>query len=111
MTIGQVMKSLRKKTKTNSIEDMEKMYLDATDNNLNMLVPWYLMAAFAYYVQDNPILPDHTFDHMAKKMLSHWEEIDHFHKDKITKDDLAAGTYLGEYPSRVKYAVESVRGT
>lgn len=87
------------------IDDLEKAFHDITDGNLNMLVPWYLMAAYAYYVNDDPILNDHTFDWMAKKMLRHWDEIEHIHKHHITTDDLNGGTFLGEYPSRVKYAL------
>ena len=30
--------------------------LDVVDNNPNMLVPWYIMAAYAYYEKDDPIL-------------------------------------------------------
>lgn len=90
---------------------IDKAYTDVCDDNPNMLVPWYLMAAYAYYVEDDPILSDNRFDQMAKRILEHWDEIDHWHKDKLTKDDLKAGTFLGEYPSRIKGAVESVRNT
>jgi NAD-dependent DNA ligase len=77
--------------------------------NVNMMVPWYLMAAYAYYKQDDPILSDKFFDDMAKTMLDIWDEIEHFHKHLINKDDLAAGTYLGEYPERVKGGLEDLR--
>ena len=30
------------------------------------------------------------------------------HKDHISVDDLEAGTYLGEYPSRIEFAVENL---
>ncbi len=70
-------------------------------NNINMMVPWYLMASYAYYKQDKPILTDSFFDEMAKTMLACWDDIEHFHKHLITKDDLQAGTYLGKYPERV----------
>jgi hypothetical protein len=46
---------------------------------------------------------------MAKTMLAVWDDITHFHKDYITKDDLIGGTFLGEYPSRVEDALESLR--
>ena len=42
-------------------------------------------------------------------MLDMWDMIDHVHKDLITKDMLEAGTYQGEYPSRIKYAVQALR--
>ena len=77
--------------------------------NINMMVPWYLMASYAYYVQDDAIFSDGFFDEMSKTMLSCWDDIKHFHKEHITKGDLEAGTFLGEYPSRVEGALEEVR--
>ena len=43
-------------------------------------------------------------------MLSEWDNIEHMHKHYISKDDLNAGTFLGEYPSRVEGAVKELRG-
>lgn len=88
---------------------IEKACADVCDDNINMLVPWYIMAAYAYYVDDNPILEDSTFDRLAKRLLKHWDEIEHFHKEFLNKDMLEAGTYLGDYPSRVKGAVDDIR--
>ena len=88
---------------------LDKECEDAIDTNINMSVPWYLMASYAYYVEDNPLLSDSTFDRLAIKMLKNWNDIDHFHKHVISEDDLHAGSFLGEYPSRVKYALHSLR--
>jgi hypothetical protein len=77
-------------------------------DNINMMVPWYLMAAYAYYKQDEPILTDAFFDAMGKTMLERWDDINHYHKHLITVDDLQAGTYLGDYPSIVKGALEEM---
>jgi hypothetical protein len=88
---------------------LDKDCYDIIDNNINMAVPWYIMAAYSYYVDDEPILSDSAFDRLAKKILSNWEEIDHYHKEYLNKDMLKAGTYLGNYPSRVKDAVEQVK--
>jgi len=77
--------------------------------NINMMVPWYLMASYAYYQEDDAILSDGFFDDMGKTMLACWDDIEHFHKELISKDDLTAGTYLGEYPERVKGGLLSVR--
>jgi len=74
-----------------------------------MVVPWYLMASYAYYVQDDPIISDRLFDLMCKRMLENWDKIEHFHKSYIKKDYLEAGTFLGEYPSRVEGGLRSVR--
>jgi hypothetical protein len=71
------------------------------ENNINLMVPWYLMASYAYYKDDDPIFSDSFFDNMGRTMYDRWDDIEHFHKDLITKSDLKAGTYLGEYPQRV----------
>jgi hypothetical protein len=74
-----------------------------------MTVPWYLMAAYAYYVDDDPILSDYVYDHMIKKMVKEWDRIEHIHKHFIELDALRAGTFLGEYPSKVPGAVKELR--
>ena len=58
----------------------DKKAAEIFDKNINMMVPWYLMASYAYYKEDDPILSDQFFDNMAKVMLDKWEEIEHFHK-------------------------------
>ena len=37
-------------------KNLDHQCLDVIDSNINMTVPWYLMAAYAYYVEDDPIL-------------------------------------------------------
>lgn len=72
--------------------------------NPNLGVPWYLMSSWAYYEQDKPFLDDATFDWLAKFMLENWNDINHFHKDKITKEDLFAGTLLKrDFVDRTKH--------
>ena len=77
--------------------------------NINMMVPYYLMASYAYYKQDDPIFSDDFFDAMAKTMLERWDDIEHMHKVYISKNDLIAGTFLGGYPTRVEGALRSLR--
>lgn len=79
------------------------------EDNINMSVPWYLMCAYAYYVQDDPITSDTFFDNLAKTILNRWDEIEHRHKDLLTKDMLEAGTYIGDYPSIVEGAVDQIK--
>ena len=88
---------------------MDQQAADLFAKNINMMVPWYLMAAYAYYVEDDPILSDSFFDDMSKTMLTCWDDIEHYHKHLINKDDLAAGSYLGEYPSIVEGALKDLR--
>ena len=65
----------------------------------------------AYYEQDDPILEDSEFDKLARKILKDWDNIDHRHKDYLTKDMLKAGTYTGKYPPQIEGALQSVRET
>lgn len=88
----------------------DKDCIDAIETNINMTVPWYLMAAYAYYVEDEPIISDSRFDRLAKIMLQNWDKIEHMHKECITVKDLEAGTFLGKYPSRIEGALKSFRG-
>jgi|TARA_R110001592_G_C13008446_1_gene736522 NAD-dependent DNA ligase len=61
----------------------------------------YLMCAFAYYQLDTNLIPDSEFDQLAKDILANYDNIEHMHKHLVTKKDLDAGTYLGEYPNIV----------
>jgi hypothetical protein len=70
-----------------------------------MLVPWYLITAYAYYLLDSPLVEDHEFDSMAKDLLVNYEAVEHRHKHLISKEDLSAGTLLlaeEDYPLIVK---------
>ena len=79
------------------------------DENINKMIPYYLMASLAYYEQADPIFSDAFYDEMAKTILERWDDIEHYHKNLIKKDDLIAGSYLGEYPSIVEGALASLR--
>jgi hypothetical protein len=70
-----------------------------------MLVPWYLITAYAYYILDESIITDAEFDTMAKDLLANYDTIEHRHKQLIDKENLAAGTLLlaeEDYPLIVK---------
>ena len=88
---------------------IEKACMDVCDDNINMMVPWYIMASYAYYKEDDPILEDNMFDNLAKKLLKDWDQVQHIHKEYLNEDMLKAGTYMGEYPSRVKGALDELR--
>ena len=67
------------------------------------------MCSYAYYIKDNPLVSDEEFDQLAQFILENYDAIDHPHKSLVTKADLEAGTYLGDYPAIVKGAVRSWR--
>ena len=74
----------------------------------NSLVPWYLMASYLYYLKDISLLQDHEYDLVCKEILERWDNIDHSHKELISKDDLRAGTGFSlkeeDYPAITKNA-------
>jgi hypothetical protein len=81
---------------------------------LNLGVAWYLMASYAYYWEDDPILSDAAFDELSKLLLAGWEGIQHPHKKLITVEDLKAGSLLlkkEEYPSIILGALKNLRRT
>ena len=59
--------------------------------NPNMMVPWYLMASYAYYVEDDPILSDGLFDGLAHSMLESWDTIEHWHKISLSSSADCSG--------------------
>lgn len=73
-------------------------------------VSWWLMACFAYYHEDAPILSDGMFEELTLFIAAHWDAIEHPHKSLITREDLAAGSgfALGHYPAVVIGAVRRI---
>ncbi len=69
----------------------------------------YLMCAYAYYEQNDPLITDSEFDELGKWILDNYDNVEHMHKHLVTKDDLTAGTYLGIYPAMVVGAVKDYR--
>ena len=88
---------------------IDRQVQESIEGCFNLSVPFYLMASYAYYVEDAPFLSDHYYDKLAREMHDRWDEIEHMHKHHLSKDDLRAGTFLGEYPTRVKGAVAHIR--
>jgi hypothetical protein len=82
------------------------------DWHVNRLVPWYLMASYAYYMLDRSIMPDEEFDGLCKRLLEEFDFIEHPHKHLIDESSLEAGTGYGlreeEYPGMCKGAVEHI---
>ena len=92
-------------------ETLDEYCAQLVDDNYNLLVPWYLIASYAYYVEDKPILSDQQFDRLAKRLLEHWDEVEHRHKDYLNLDMISAGTYMGDYPPQTQGAVAELRKT
>ena len=62
------------------------------DDNINMLVPYYLMYSYLYYEENESIVPDAEYDRICKTLYEKWNDIEHRHKNLIDKDTLLAGT-------------------
>jgi len=71
-------------------------------------VALYMMASYAYYMADDPIMTDGEFDALAKKLLDNYDQYSS-HPHGPIRDDLRAGTYLGDYPQIVIGALEQYR--
>ncbi len=65
--------------------------MEAVEFNRNMLVPWYLMASYGYYIRDESLLRDTTFDTFCRELDRHWDYVEHRHKHIIDRASLAAG--------------------
>lgn len=88
-------------TKSTSKKSAAEVMHFRVDGDVNLCVPWYLMACYAYYVLDDPFMSDQDFDWLAKKTLDEWDSITHRHKVFLNKDILRAGTQPISYPQIV----------
>ena len=77
---------------------MIKPYL----TNKNMLVPYYLMFSYAYYKENESLVPDAEYDQICQDLITNWNDITHWHKRLLNLESLKAGTgYDIKYPERV----------
>ena len=67
-----------------------------------MLVPYYLMFSYAYYQENESLIPDAEYDQICQDLITNWNDITHWHKPLLNLDSLKAGTgYDIKYPERV----------
>ena len=84
---------------------MIKPYL----TNKNMLVPYYLMFSYAYYQENESLVPDAEYDQICLDLITNWNDITHWHKRLLNLESLKAGTgYDIKYPNRVVSAALSL---
>ena len=60
--------------------------------NPSSCIAWYLMASYAYYVKDESLLSDETFDKLCKHIYDNWDSLNHKLKHLVPKESLTAGT-------------------
>lgn len=75
------------------------------ESDINLTVPWFLMAAYAYHIEHDPILSDDQYDRMVKRMSDHWSEINHKYKNLISIKDRS----IESYPSMTKTVIKDMR--
>lgn len=79
----------------------------------NTAVSWFLMASYAYYVLDRPLLTDAGFDAVCRSLEQNWSRITHRHQKLVgydpAKGRLTSGFHLREnqYPL---IAISAARG-
>lgn len=85
-----------------------------TSDNPNMLIPWFLMACYAYDLLGEPLLTDSFFDEMSETMNMVFPALDHAHKHLITWDEnttkgSSSQVAWGSLPDRIGRAVAFLR--
>lgn len=99
---------------TTDVEGLSNYVEFLTDENPNLLVPWYLIGSYAYYILDNPVLTDACYDAICQRLHDALDcfIIEHDHMHLCDFEALAAGSgyHLSEddYPSRVKSVVARI---
>ncbi len=79
--------------------------LDATLLNRNMLVPWWMMATYAYETFD-PILSDGAYDELCQQIELEFDDVVHYHKHMLDRTNLKGRLGMTHpWPSRVVWAV------
>lgn len=75
-----------------------------------MAVPHFLIACYMYYVEDQPILSDVTFDKVLVPALLSLPAGSHPHQDLITQEHLNAGTGFDiKFPLIVEQSAAALR--
>lgn len=68
--------------------------------NPNMMVPWWIMAAWAYDKGERPILSDSCFDALATRLDIEWKMVEHRHKKLLDRKMLKSAIAIrGKWPA------------
>lgn len=88
--------------------NLDKKAKNLLEGNPNMMVPWFLMASYLYYHENESMFSDGYYDTLSKELLLKWDQVEHSHKHLIEVDDLMAGSLYKlkekDYPSMCKGA-------
>lgn len=81
------------------------------DGRWNMLIPYFLMGAYAYEELDDPLFSDAGWDWICSTLAEKWDVVEHVHKPLIDREALSSGTasYLaGKLPTIVQMATKAL---
>jgi hypothetical protein len=81
-------------------------YVDLLDPGL--LVPHYLIHCYLYYEMSVPVIEDHQFDDLGKRLKDEWDDVEHHHKHLIDPDGLSSGGSYIKHPLRVAQAAQTL---
>ena len=95
-----------------SINAQDRRVEEIISGDPNMLVPWYLIASYAYYVLDDPVISDDLYDRVCFLLAEELDavNIDHMHAHMCDPEALRAGTgfHVTKYPSRVVNVTQKI---
>jgi len=78
-------------------------------SDLNKTVPWYIMARYAIQVENDPVVSDGMFEKIRRRLIEHWDEIEHELKPMLAYEDVLERTFTGEFPKSVAMATQQMR--
>jgi hypothetical protein len=89
---------------------LEAYCRDRIASNPNLLVPWWIMAAWTYdRVGSETLISDALFDEIAVRIDREWETITHWHKPLLDRRMLKSALAIrGQWPLRAMHAAESL---
>jgi NAD-dependent DNA ligase len=68
------------------------------------------MFSYAYYKENESLIPDSEYDQICRDLITNWDNITHWHKPLLNLESLKAGTGydIAKYPNRVVSAALSL---
>ena len=74
----------------------------------DLLVPHYLIHCHLYYECFRPIIKDHVFDKLARRLYDEWKQAAHVHRKVVSRKGLLSGGAGLKIPLRVQMSAESL---
>jgi hypothetical protein len=67
---------------------------------------WYMMAGYAYYQKQRPIISDECFTELETYIIANWDEIRHPSKTLFKREEVAKGSALVDF-SKISYLLKT----